>query len=280
MDVYFVDGEFVSEDRATISVKDLSILRGYGVFDFTRTYNGRPFHLEDHVERFFRSARKIGLEPPYDSAEICRIVRATLERNGHHREANVRMVYTGGVSADGLIPGGKGKLIVYVSALQAYPAAWYTDGVKVITVNTMRHVPGAKSTSYLTAILAQLEAREKNAIEAIYVDPQGRMLEGTTVNLFFFKGNRLVTPGESMLKGITREVILDEIAPAHFEVEVRDVHVGEIAAFDEAFITGSNKEIVPVVAIDDQVIGKGTPGANTGRLMKLWRDHTIAYGGR
>ena len=208
MDIYYVNGEFIEDGQAQISVNDLSVLRGFGVFDFLRTYNGVPFHLDDHLHRLERSARLIGLELPHPITKIREIVMETLRRN-NYTESNIRLVVTGGLSSDGITPGNSPKLLVMVTKIKEMPAQWYTDGAKVITCHVERFLPGAKSINYIPAILCQNEARSQQAIEAIYVDRNGYLLEGTTSNLFVFVGNTLITPPcDRVLPGITRQVAL------------------------------------------------------------------------
>jgi branched-chain amino acid aminotransferase len=278
MSIFWVDKEFVTEDEALVSVKDIAILRGFGVFDFMRTYNRRPFYLREHVNRLFNSAKCIGLEIPYTNEQICEIVDETIARNPDLDEANVRIVFTGGVSSDGVCPENNGKLIIYVTPAHAIPDWWYTNGAKVITVDVERHIPEAKSINYMNAVIANMKAKEEEAIEAIYVDREGRVLEGTTTNVFFFKGNKLITAKGDILSGITRTVILDRLVKGNFDVELRDIYISELPDFDEMFIAASNKEIVPVVTVNDLTISNGNPGPNTKKMMLLFREYTTAYG--
>jgi branched-chain amino acid aminotransferase len=275
MDAYYVNGKFLEETDAHLPVTDLAVLRGYGIFDFLRTYGRRPFHLEDHVHRLFRSARLIDLEMPWDIDEIFRISLETLDRSTHP-EANIRIVVTGGQAPDGITPDGQSSLVVIVNAVTAMPSDWYSRGAKIITSHTQRFCPGAKTINYIPAILALRKAAAEGAAEAIYVDSQHRMLEGTTSNLFFFSGDTLVVPSESILQGITRKVIL-ELASRQFKVEHRDVHEDEVRLFDEVLITSSNKEVVPVVAVDHITVGDGTPGGRTRALMDAFRKYTEQY---
>jgi branched-chain amino acid aminotransferase len=277
MDLYYIDGQFVEEDKAVISVKDISVLRGFGVFDFLITYNKRPFRLKQHVERLQNSARYIGLDIKLSTDEICAITEETVKRNTHHDESNIRLVYTGGVAADGVTPEGNGKLMVMVTPKHQLPEWWYNDGVKIITVDFQRIFPLSKSTNYLTAVYALGLAKEQNAVEAIHVSPDNQLQEGTTTNIFLIQGNRLITPEKNILPGVTRSAIL-ELAVDHFDVEVRDINMNELSNADEMFITASNKEVVPVVTINDLTIGDGKPGPKTRQMMQVWRDHTIAYG--
>jgi branched-chain amino acid aminotransferase len=277
MDVYYIDGKFLSDDRSLISVKDIVVLRGFRVFDFLITYNKRPFHLEEHVQRLENSARCIGLEINHTNSEICEIVQETVKRNHDHMESGIRIVYTGGISSDGLNPEGRGILMVMVTPKLELPPRWYTDGAKMITVDVERFLPSAKSTCYLSAVHAVQQARKQKAIEAVYVDRNNRILEGTTTNFFFFKKNRLVTSKRDILPGITRSVII-ELAKDFYGVETRDIDSSELYDMEEVFITASNKEVMPIVKVNDLQIGNGRVGEHTRRIMQLFRDYTNSYG--
>ncbi len=265
--IYYVDGKFVAADKAVIPVDDLAIVRGIGAFDLVRTRNGRPGFLNDHLERLYRSAAKIGLSMPWSHDELRRVVLDTLDRNTVD-EANIRIIVTGGSSPDFITPAGTPRLLVLVTPLPKQPAWWRSKGVKVITVKVPRSTPGAKSIDYLPAAIALRQAKAEDAVEAIYLDEQDHAQEGTTSNLFIIAGNTLITPGEGALSGITRKVVL-EIAKDHLPVEIRDISRDELVKADEVFITGTNKGLVPVVQVDEIVIGSGGPGPITLRLMTL-----------
>jgi branched-chain amino acid aminotransferase len=265
--IYHVDGKYVPADQAVIPVDDLAIVRGIGVFDLLRTYNGKPFFTKEHVQRLYQSASEINLDLPWSQEEICRRVQTTLDRN-NLEEANARIIVTGGSSSDFMTPEGKPRLIILVTPLPRLPVWWQTKGVKVITIQEKRHLPRAKSIDYLTAAIALHKAKQEDAIEAIYLDDEGRALEGTTSNLFLFSNDTLVTPGSGMLSGITRKVVL-EITKANFSIEIRDVQINELLSAPEVFITGTNKGLVPVVRIDDAIIGDGRPGEKTIEVMAL-----------
>jgi len=275
--IFYVDGEFLPEDQAVIPANDLSILRGYGVFDFLRTYGGKPFKLVEHVQRLLTSAQLIGMEVEPSLEDICEAVVRTLEKNDHD-EANIRIVITGGVSPDNITPQHNGKLMVMVTPVHRLPEWWYTDGAKIVTVETERHVPGAKSINYIPAIMALNIARREDAIEAIYINRHTQALEGTTTNLFAFYDDQLVTPKASLLPGITRQVML-EIIDGVFPLHMRDLHREELYDADEVFITASNKEVVPIIQIDDKMIAGGEPGKNTRKVMELFRAYTQQFAG-
>lgn len=278
MDIYYVNGEYVEADKAQISVNDLSILRGYGAFDFLRTYNGIPFHLDDHLVRLQRSARLIGLALPVPPAEIKEIVLETLRRN-MHAESNIRLVVTGGESRDGITPGTAPLLMVMVSGVTHFPPKFYTEGAKIVTCHVERFMPGAKTINYIPAILCQAEARNQNAVEALFVDRDGYLLEGTTSNLFAFIDNSLVTPPcDRVLPGITRQVVLD-LAKKDFHIKERKIHKDEVRLLDEAFITSSVKEVIPVKAIDSVELFSKEIGQGSQRIMTLFKEYTGNYRG-
>lgn len=276
MNTYYIDGQFLPENQATLPVTDLAVVRGYAVFDFLRTYNGVPFRLAEHLDRLDRSARLIGLRVPVSREELVAIVYETLRRN-ECQEANVKLVVTGGESSDGITPGERPRLLVMVTPLKKMPGEWYTDGVGVVTSHTDRVIPGAKSTNYIQAILNLRDASMRDSIEALYVSRLGFVLEGTTSNFFAFVDGTLVTPPENrILPGVTRNVVLD-LAAESFPVEVRDIHTDEIRLMDEAFLSSSNKEIVPVVKVDSVTLGDGKVGRRVGEVMELFKRYTTNY---
>jgi branched-chain amino acid aminotransferase len=276
MNTFYIDGVFVPESEAQLPVNDLAVLRGYGVFDFLRTYNGIPFQLEEHLVRLERSAQLIGLQIPVSRKELSRIVYETIDRNDHP-EYNIRLIVTGGASVDNITPGSNPKLLVMVTAAKKMEPRWYTDGVKIITSHMDRLMPGSKSINYIPGILSLREAADRQAVEAVYVDNHGYLQEGTTSNFFAFFGDTLVTPpGDRILPGITRQVVID-LASSEFKIEIRDVHKDEIRLMDEAMITASNKEIMPVVGIDSVKLPGGRPGKNVMRIMEMFAEYTKTY---
>lgn len=275
MDIYYVDGKFVPAGEAVIPVTDLAVLRGLGAFDFVRTYAGKPFCLRAHLERLEASTRKIGLDFPWEKDALAQLVMETLGRNSH-KESNIRIIVTGGSSPDFMNPLGNPRLIIMVSKLPDMPAGWYTDGIHIITHGAERAQAGAKSINYVQAALALETARRQGAQEAIYTIPQGLVLEGTTSNIFAITASGLITPGRGILPGITRQVILD-LARSFFSIEIRDVFLSELIEADEVFICGTNKGIVPVVKVDNALIGNGKPGPKTRMLIQRFPDFVRTY---
>lgn len=276
MDIHYVNGRFVHETDARISVNDLSVIRGYGVFDFLRTYNGVPFHLRKHLNRLRNSGRLIGLNLPCPLEEIEALVLQGVTKS-HHKEKNIRIVVTGGLSDNDITPGNAPQLLLMISATTPLPLSYYEHGVKLITSHVDRFMPGAKTINYIPAILCQQEARDQGAIEAIYVDRDGFLQEGTTSNLFVVRNGRLITPPcDRVLPGITRQVVL-ELAKGSVETVERPVHTDEIRLLDEVFITSSVKEVIPITTIDSVMMGNGFIGPVTQKVMELFREETNDY---
>lgn len=274
--IYYVDGNFVEGDKALIPVDDLAILRGLGVCDLMRTFSGVPYFLQEHITRLEISAEKIGLTLPWSNEAIEKIVLETLEQNSGMGDANIRIIITGGSSTDFMTPQGNPRLIVLVTQIPSLPPTWYTHGGKVITTLSERSIPGAKSISYIAATLALKKAREHNAMEALLMDRDGYIPEGTTSNLFAFINNTLVTADTGVLKGITRSVILS-LAEGLFPIEFRTLHLDDLLTAGEVFISGTNKGIVPVVQIDDTLVGDGRPGKKTRVIIKALEAHQSGF---
>ena len=271
-----MDGEYIDSAQAVLSVNDMAVLRGYAIFDFLRTYNKRPFYLKEHISRFAHSGECVGLDLPLSEVEIHDIVMETLSRNNFD-ESNIRIMYTGGISPDSVVPQGNGKLIVMVTERMKLPAWWYTDGVKIITAEVERYIPEAKSTDYMNAVMTQQQARKADAVEAVYVDKKGRVLEGTTTNIFLHLDGRWITPDKGILPGITRSVMI-ELMEKEYGVELGEVSLEDLARADEIFISATNKEIIPVIQVNDITVGNGKAGDQTKKIMTLFRDYTTAYG--
>lgn len=275
MNIFYIDGKFLPEDEAVIPATDLSVLRGFGIFDFLRTYGRNPFHLTDHITRLERSSALIGIPFPLSRSAIEDLVLKTLEKNDND-ESNIRIVLTGGISADGFTPEGKPRLLIMVTPLKVMPEVWYREGAKIITIPYSRYMPGAKSINYIHAIHAMQKARERGAIEALYVTSEGYATECTTSNVFAFMDGKLVTSATTILPGITRQVILD-MKELSDQIEIRDMAFVDLLKSDEVFIASSNKEVVPIVCINDDIIRDGKPGDMTRRVMRLFSEYTRQY---
>ncbi len=263
---WYVDGLWVHPNDATLSINDVAVLRCYSVFEALRTYHRRPFHLQEHLERLYRSANLIELAIPYTRDFIAHIVQEVIERNVY-RHASIRLLVTGGESEDGIMPTGKAVLAVLITALGERDMERFAKGTKLITTHLQRALAEAKTANYVTAVRALKEAARHGASDALFVNEQGHVLEATRSNFFVFRGNTLVTPCADVLIGITRNVVLS-LARDRFSIEERPILVGELSLVDEAFMTSSSKEITPIVQINDWTIGDGKPGPRTYELQQ------------
>jgi len=267
---WYIDGRWVHPHEATISINDTAILRAYSVFESLRTYDRRPFHLDEHLARLYRSAELIDLDIPYTREQIAAVVREVIARNAY-KHATIRIFVTGGETEDSILPSGKPALVVLITPLGERDMQRFANGVKVITTHLQRIMPEAKTNNYVAAVRALKEAARHNAADAFFVNEQGHVLEATRSNFFIFRGDTLVTPRQSILIGVTRNVVLN-LARDRFAVEERPILLDELSLVDEAFITSSSKEILPVVQIDDLVIGDGKPGPRTYELEQRFID--------
>lgn len=253
--------KWVHPQAVVLPINDMAVLRGYSVFESLRTYDRRPFHLEEHLQRLFRSAELIELEIPYSPGHIGRIIRDTIRLNVY-KHATVRVLVTGGESEDGITPSGPPELVVMITPLGERDMERFARGIRLITTRLQREAPEAKTTNYMAAVRALKGAARRGASDALFVNAQGHVLEATRSNFFIFRGDTLVTPREGVLYGVTRNVVL-ELARGRFPIKERPILLEELPLADEAFITSSSKEITPVVQIDDLVIGDGKPGPRT-----------------
>lgn len=287
--INYINEEFVKSDDAKISVFDLAVLRGYGVFDFFRTYNSKPFKLKEHIQRLLNSCKIIDLKIRWELNELEKIVLKTLEKNirenpcsNHNNprkstlsELNIRIAITGGESNDSITPQNP-QLIVLITPATVYPEKFYKNGVKIISWPSERILPEAKSTAYLMAIKGLMFAKKKGAIEILYIEKNGKILECATSNFFAVKNEKLYTPKlDGILSGITRKVIIDLAKKLKIPVFEKNIFYKDIRYFNECFITASNKEIMPVNQIDNFKIS--APGKITKILAEEFKKLTLNF---
>ncbi|MEM2122060.1 MAG: aminotransferase class IV [Candidatus Bathyarchaeia archaeon] len=269
--VFYVNGRFLPQSRASLSVLDIGILRGFGVFDFTITYNREPFRLRDHLERLKNSAGIIGLDLPWSLEELKSLVYEALDRNPEG-EQGIRIVVTGGESPDSLSLAEQPSLVIIVKPLKAYPREFFTRGIRVITFQARREIPEAKTLNYIHAIRALRQAKGVGAEEAVYTWNE-LLYECTACSFFAVKDGKIITAGKDVLDGITRRTVL-EIIRDRVSVEYRFVEVSELPSLEEAFLTSSSHEVMPITVIDDLKIGDGNPGQVTRMVMRLFGEYT------
>jgi len=274
---HYVNGAFCREKETYISPFDLSVLRGYGVFDYVQLYKGQPFHLMDHLERLKWSADQIELSLPTSLNTIVDITYALIEKNPAI-DAGIRFIITGSIcSQDLLTSSDSPSLIILFHPYIPNPERYYTKGMRVITTDILRTMSTVKTTNYMPAIFAMKRAKETGFDDALYINYRKELLEGTTCNLFFFKDGSLITADSTdIVKGVTRSILL-RLAEPHFPIEYRSLSLDEIQSCQEAFLCSSVKDVVPLIQINDIKIGSGTPGPYSEKLRNLYRSYIKDY---
>ncbi len=280
----YINGEIFPENDAKISVFDHGLLYGDGVFEGLRSYSGKVFRLEEHVDRLWESAQALCLEIPISkeqmTADINKMVAANEILDGY-----VRVLVTRGTGTLGLDPDlcSNPQVIIIAATIALYPPEFYSKGLEIITSSVIRNHPAAlsprvKSLNYLNNILAKMEGKQAGCIEALMLNHKGEVAECTGDNIFVIRKGELLTPPNDagILEGITRNVVM-EIAEK-IGITVREIALTkhDVYIADEVFLTGSAAEVIPVVKVDNRLIGDGTPGKMTldlnARFKKLTRE--------
>jgi branched-chain amino acid aminotransferase len=256
------------------------------VFEGIRFYKRRVFRLEEHIDRLFDSAKAILLNLPWTRSEVIESTLETIRANGMD-DGYVRLVITRGVGSLGLNPMlcEKPSMFIIASTIQLYPEENYRKGMALATCATRRPAPAAlmpqvKSLNYLNNVMAKVEAIQAGALEGVMLNEQGYVAECTGDNLFVAKNGRVITPpvSDGALDGITRQVIFELAAELGIESIEKSVTRYDIFTADECFLTGSAAEVIPVASLDGRVIGSGSPGPVTQKLMEAFRAHTLSSG--
>ncbi len=274
----YLNGEFVPESEAKISVFDHGFLYGDGVFEGIRAYNGKVFKLDEHLDRMYDCAKVIKLKIPLSKEEFKEAILETLRKN-NLRDAYIRPIVTRGIGDLGLNPDicTNSNVIIITKPWGAMYGNLYEKGLKAITVTIRRNAidslpPNIKSLNYLNNILAKIEANAKGGDEAIFLDHNGYVSEGSGDNVFIVKNGVVYTPPTlNNLRGITRAVTIEIIE--RLGIPFKEVNLGlfDLYSADEMFVTGTAAEICPITIIDGRIIGNGKPGEITKKLMQEFR---------
>lgn len=269
----FLNGGICLLKEAHLSVRELGLLRGYGVFDYLRTYGGIPFELPSYLQRFRNSAIQLGLPLNLTDEKLAEIIEELRYLNKNlYNEMAFKLVLCGGYSEDGFSPSGQPTFYILCEQVPEISPELIENGIRILTFEHQRFLPEVKTTSYLPSYYLQARLKEKRASDIIF-HSEGQVRELTRCNVFFVKNGSLITPKEGILLGITRKIIL-QIAKAKFKVEERNVLLKEIGKMDEAFLSSSSKGILPVTHIDDITYNKGKRGKNTALLQELFEEYT------
>jgi branched-chain amino acid aminotransferase len=281
--VVVIDGKSFGPEQAFVSVFDRGFLYGDSVFETIRTYSGRPFALDEHLDRLRWSAGRVFIELAVGTDALKLEIAGALAEAGNP-ESMIRVMITRGRGELGLDPAlaESPTRVIIVAPLHTPPPAAYERGVGVVTFRTQRvadatDAAGAKIANYLVAVLATREARRADAVEALIVDNQGLVVEGTSSNVFAVVAGRLLTPPESLgiLPGITRARVLEAAAALGIPVDFTALPVEALLGADELFVSSSIREILPVVRVDREPLGSGVPGPLTRQLLAKFRENVI-----
>ncbi len=278
----YLNGLIVPSEQAVVSVFDHGFLYGDGVFEGIRVYDGMVFRLDEHLERLYDSAKSILMQIPLAYEEMANAVLDTVRANGLVN-GYIRLVVSRGPGDLGLDPRNcpKSTIVIIADAIQLFPKEFYENGLKIVTVPTRRNSPAAlnpqiKSLNYLNSILVKIEAANAGVMEALTVNADGYVCEGSGDNVFIVKKGKVYTPPVYLgaLDGITRRTMIDLCAQLDIALLETPFTRHDVYVADECFLTGTAAELIPVVEVDGRSIGEGKPGAITKHLHEAF--HQLA----
>lgn len=281
MQYVYVNGEFVTSDKATVSVFDHGVLYGDGVFEGIRAYGGRVFRLKEHIDRIFAAAKAVALEIPMSKAELSQVVVDTCKKNGLN-DCYIRLVVTRGKGDLGLSPTNCEKPTVFCIAagIKLYSPEQYEKGMSVITSVQRRNKativdPQIKSLNYLNNILAKIEANRAGAAEALMLNHDGIVTECTGDNIFIVKDGVIYTPPVyvGILDGITRRTVIEIAKDLGLPLVEREFTLFNVYNADECFLTGTAAEAIAVTKVDGRVIGTGVAGEVTKKILAAFGEY-------
>jgi branched-subunit amino acid aminotransferase/4-amino-4-deoxychorismate lyase len=272
--VHFLNGQLISEDKLLISPRDLGYSRGYAAFDFMITSGGRPFMIDRHMDRLFNSCQAISLSVPWSKQQVADWVKQTIDANElTDKDLVMRIIISGGSSGT-LMPAKTPTVVIIVEARVACPQDDYVNGVHVLLSEFDRYEPYAKTTNYVHAVRMMNDA--PNDVDEIIYYSGDMVREGTRCNIFALINGVLATPKTGILAGITRGIILNDLALST-QVIPRDFTVQELLSATEVFITATGKEVMPVTKINGTYVGDGTVGAVTNEVMTKFKNYFESY---
>jgi branched-chain amino acid aminotransferase len=278
-----VNGRIADQAHAVISVFDHGFLYGEGVYETLRTYSGQPFLFDRHMRRLRNSASMLALSVPPTNDDIDRRFRQTMEAAGlgtQGREAYLRILVTRGIGELTYDPAacGEPSIVIIAKPHVDPPVEAFERGVTVALVDIVRNHPGSvnpliKSNNLLNNALAMQEAFRRGAFEGVMRNYRGELAECTTANLFVVKNGEALTPplDAGLLAGITREYLFEVGKDVGIAVREQSLRDADLFGADEAFLTSTTRELVPIVHVDKRTIGDGQPGPVTKTLLQAFR---------
>ena len=278
-DFIYLNGEIIGSEKAVVGVHNIGLLRGFGIYEAMTTHNGKAFMFDLHLTRFKKTANFMGIRIPATDEEIKTAVQTLILKNsGPTREnLNIKFILTGGETLHG-IDYDERKPTFYIFSEKFVPISddIFKNGAKVVSHKFLRQYPEYKTTNYIEAVKCQKKQNESNALETLYTF-QGKILECATSNFFIVKDDVLITPDQNVLKGITRKIVLDLARQNNIKFVLREISLDELKSADEALLSASFKEIVPVTSVDDFPIGNGKVGPITRKLFDLFTELALNY---
>lgn len=268
----YINGEILLTAEGCIPINDLGFQRGYSVFDFARTANGKLFHFEKHLARFRNSAKELHIELPLSDSEFTSIAYELIELSDLEA-ACIRLQVTGGCSLG--FPFSTPSITMIAQELPTYPFEYYSEGVEIVTTEYQREFPILKTINYINAIRLEKHRLEKQIFDFLFCT-KDEVTELSRSNFFGFIGNQLITPAKNILCGVTREIVLD-IAKRDFDVLERSISLEELGTLSEAFATSTSIGILPIVRINNSTIAKGEIGERTRFLSDLLTKYISNY---
>jgi D-alanine transaminase/branched-chain amino acid aminotransferase len=260
-----VNAEITPVEKAFLHISDLSIQRGYGIFDFFKIQDAHSFFQEDYFDRFYRSAQIMRLEVPLPRTELRSAIQELIRKN-EMPASGIKMILTGGYSADGYHPATP-NLIITQHALTLPGPEVMEHGINIITHEYVRDIPQVKTINYSVGIWLIEKIKQSNAADVLYRQ-NGVVSEFPRSNFFIVKhDNTVVTPALQILSGITRKNVL-KLAAQRFKAEEGVVTMDDIFNAREAFLTSTTKRVVPIVQVDGKPIADGKPGPVTRALLE------------
>ncbi|GIP01467.1 branched chain amino acid aminotransferase [Paenibacillus lautus] len=275
----YLDGEFVTKENAKVSVFDHGFLYGDGIFEGIRIYNGNIFKCKEHLDRLYDSAKSIDLVIPLAYDELLEATAETIRRNDM-RNGYIRIVVSRGAGNLGLDPRRcpKPTVLIIVEQLAIYSEEAYLNGLKAVSVAQRRNIPDAlnpkiKSLNYLNNILVKIQSNFAGADEAIMMNAQGYVTEGSGDNIFIVKNGVVTTPPCYLgaLEGITRQAIIDLCDKLGIKLKEEPFSMHDVYIADEVFFTGTAAEVIAAREIDGRMIGIGQAGPITLQLLEEFR---------
>ncbi|HSD83535.1 MAG TPA: aminotransferase class IV [Anaerolineae bacterium] len=255
----FTHGQLQLTEQAGPTLDAVSLRLPNGAYTTLRTYDtDRVIGLSAHLQRLVESSQLLQRPSPIDLAAIRSALRDVIARE---RLPALRVRLT--------VPLDEDTIFISVEPFEVYPPELYQRGVRCATTRLARHTPRAKATDFIAASRESKAAIDPGIHELLMIDRQKKILEGTTSNFYAVFNGRLRTAGQDVLEGITRRIVLQEAA-ALLPIDYRPITVRDLPQIAEAFITSSSREVMPVIQIDDQIIGPGQPGSITLQLLEKY----------